>query len=357
MKFDKDEIKRSLTIEQVFNLVAALGGNPSMSDDGSSFIARTICHDGDSHKLYYYANSQLFQCFTNCGYFDVFGLVQKIKNVDLFTAMRDIVSYFGLSCEAKNSFENEGRLEDWDILEKYLNHSSIQNNTQKAELKIFPAETLKFFPQPHILDWEKEDISHEVIISAGIHYNPINQSILIPHYNAKGDLIGIRERTLIKEEEIYGKYRPAIINGQMYNHPLSLNLYNLNKSKDNIAKYGYAFVFEGEKGPLKYASYFGQDSDCSVATCGSSFSNYQFEQLLDYGAKEIIIAYDKQFQTEGDDEYKLWTKKLMNIHNKFSSRCKISFLFDKQNLLGYKESPIDRDIDTFLTLYKERIII
>ena len=51
------------------------------------------------------------------------------------------------------------------------------------------------------------------------------------------------------ECDLYGKYRPLIVNKQMYNHPLGLNLYNLNNSKDNIKKMQTAIVFEGEKSP------------------------------------------------------------------------------------------------------------
>ena len=68
--------------------------------------------------------------------------------------------------------------------------------------------------------WLKEGISQEVMNSYGITFDPVMWGIVIPHYDINGKLIGIRERTLIKEEEINGKYKPAILNYQMYNHPL-----------------------------------------------------------------------------------------------------------------------------------------
>ena len=86
----------------------------------------------------------------------------------------------------------------------------------------------------------------------GICYNPISEGIVIPHYDINGNLIGIRERTLIKENEVYGKYRPAIIGGKMYNHPLGFSLYNLNNSKKAISQFQKAIVFEGEKSTLLY---------------------------------------------------------------------------------------------------------
>ena len=48
-KYDKDTLKENLTIEEVFDLVSELGGEPIMGN--GLFTARTICHGGDNHKL------------------------------------------------------------------------------------------------------------------------------------------------------------------------------------------------------------------------------------------------------------------------------------------------------------------
>ena len=74
-KYNKDTLKENLTIEEVFDLVSELGGEPIMGN--GIFTARTICHGGDSHKLYYYPNTHLFHCYTGCGdaSFDIYDLV------------------------------------------------------------------------------------------------------------------------------------------------------------------------------------------------------------------------------------------------------------------------------------------
>ena len=95
---DKDEIKNSLDIDQIFELLNSLGGEPNLRDD--YIISRTICHNpaGEgSHKLYYYDNTKLFKCFTDCGEtFDVFELIQKIYNYTLGQAIYYISNYFGI---------------------------------------------------------------------------------------------------------------------------------------------------------------------------------------------------------------------------------------------------------------------
>jgi hypothetical protein len=71
---NKDKIKEQLTIEQVMDLVAELGGEPRLQQGGEYFTAKTICHGGNSHKLYYYNNTHLFRCYTECSpeIFDIY---------------------------------------------------------------------------------------------------------------------------------------------------------------------------------------------------------------------------------------------------------------------------------------------
>jgi hypothetical protein len=222
-------------------------------------------------------------------------------------------------------------------------------------MKVYDDTILKHLPRPHVIDWEEEGITKEVMDYHNICYNASTQGIVIPHYDIDGALVGIRERTLIKENEIYGKYRPMLLNRVMYNHPLGFNLYNINFSKENIKRTKKAIVFESEKSCLKYASYFGKENDISVAVCGSNLSNYQFNLLRDLGVDEIIIAFDRQYQKIGDKEYKGWVKKLLDISKKFGAFCKISFIFDTESVLQYKEAPIDSTPEVFLYLFEKRL--
>jgi hypothetical protein len=118
-----------------------------------------------------------------------------------------------------------------------------------------------------------------------------------------------------------------------------------------------AIVFEGEKSPLLYASYFGMENDITVATCGNSLISSQVQLLLSLGVEEIIIAYDKQFKEIGDAEWKRLTDNYYNMHKKYGAYVQLSFLFDKGDLLGYKDSPIDQGKDIFMKLYQERVTI
>ena len=359
---NKDELKHNLTIEQIYEYLNELGGNPRI--ENGIIISQTICHNkpGEgSYKLYYYPNTALFHCYTDCGEsFDIFSLTHKVKKIfgkdwNLTQCIIYVASYFGYSSSSFDFEELSNQLDDWKLFKTYKDLNSINVKSQDISLKKYDDKILKYYPKPRIIPWEKEGILKSVMDRSNICYNPVSQSIIIPHYDINNNLIGIRERTLIKENEVYGKYRPAYLNGKLYNHPLSFSLYNINNSKENIKILKKAFVFESEKSTLQYASMMGEESDISVAVCGSNLISYQVKILLSLGVQELIIGFDKQFKEIGDNEYKRWTKKLKDISKKYSPYVNITFLFDTDGLLDYKDSPTDKGIDIFLKLFNNRL--
>lgn len=358
-QYDIDEIKTKLSIVQVKDLCAELGGEPQMQDD--YLICKTICHGGQSHKLYYYDNTKLFRCYTDCGdTFDIFELVRKVKarneEYPLPKAIHYVAQYFGFTPKEREFEEELINAEIWTPFNNYDRIVDIKPETQEVVLKEYDSSILSRLPHPKINPWLREGISQEVLDYHNIAFDPKLWGVVIPHYDINNRLVGIRERAMIKENaDKYGKYRPALIGGIQYNHPLGYCLYNLNFSKENIKNAKRAVVFEGEKSPFLYATYFGKENDISVATCGSSFVQYQFWLLVQLGVEEIIIAYDKQFKEKGDKEFDKLIKNFTNIAKKYGNRIKISFMFDKGNLLGYKDSPIDKGKDIFIELYRNRV--
>lgn len=362
MFYDKDELKEQLELEQIYDLISELGGEPEYCDSG--LISQTICHNppgAGSRKLYYYANSKLCQCYTSgCehGSFDIFELVIKAmriqKNVEwgLPDAMQYVAAYFGIAGQEKE--ETAALIQDWQIFKRY----EITPYAPPAmnQLKEYDPTILTRFSYPRIASWEAEGISPEVIRRNLIGYYPTTEQITIPHFDINGRFIGLRGRFLAAEDaERWGKYRPIQANGILYSHPLSMNLYNLNNSKDNIKKQGAAILFESEKSTLQFQSFYGPAQDISVACCGSNISSYQIELLQSIGAKEIILALDRQFTAIGDNEFKQLKNKLINLYRKYGHQIKISAIFDKEMITPYKASPTDISKDIFEYLLEHRI--
>ena len=365
MAYDKLEVKKSLSLDNIFELLTEWGGDPEYTDFG--LLSATICHNepGEgSRKLYYYTNSSLFQCYTGCGSFDIFELAIKVFQIqndiemDLNDAVRYIAVKFGIT-SMSGPEEEAYKTEDWKILKTYDRIQEIELKDYHVELKEYDNDILSNMNYDiKITPWLNEDITQEVLDKAKIGYFPGGDQITIPHFDSNDRFIGLRGRTMCDEEaETFGKYRPIKCNQQLYNHPLGMNLYGYNWNKNTIKIMRKAIIFESEKSVLKYASYFGWDNNISTACCGSHISNYQIQLLLDLNVDEIIIAMDRQFKELGDDEWKHLTDNLTKIFNRYKNYTTISFIFDKEMITGYKSSPIDEGKEKFLKLFKERVTL
>ena len=254
--FDKTKIREALTDENVFDLLQEWGGDPSRDTFG--FVSATICHNppGEgSRKLYYYENTGLFRCYTGCdSYFDIFELTAKVAQIqwhrefDLNDAVRWIAQRFGFSGDHENRPEDED-LDDWKYLANYERIQDIEVKDNSVILKEYENGILERFNYSlKIGPWLREGITQAALDQARIGYYPGGDQITIPHFDKDGRFIGLRGRTLCAEEgERFGKYRPMRINRELYNHPLGMNLYNFNNSKDNIKLMKKAIIFEGKR--------------------------------------------------------------------------------------------------------------
>lgn len=366
--YDKHKVREEITTEQVFSLLEEFGGEPQYITD--AILSRTICHNGygeGSRKLYYYFNTGLFHCYTDCEEpsFDIFELIIKIfrnqegKELDLNEAVR----YIAYKCGIQGAYIGEelgsDTQDDWKILNNYDRIQEIENKDYHITLKEYESSILdRLNYNVRIEPWLAEGMTQDVLDHARIGFFPGGDQITIPHWDQNNRFIGLRGRALCKEDcDRFGKYRPLFVNQQFYSHPLGMNLYNLNNSKKNIKSTGIAVIYESEKSCLLSQSYFGIENDVSVACCGSSVSAYQIQMLLDLGVNEIVIAFDKQYQQTNTPESKAWEKKLMSLYHKYGNDILMSFIWDKENLLGYKDSPIDCGQDTFLHLFNNRITL
>lgn len=355
MAYSKEDVKDLIELEDVCTLLEYLDAEPQIYSD--YLISKTICHGGESHKLYYYDTTKLFKCYTHCDdAFDIFELVQKVLDIqNLNQAVYWVVNFFNLTHKLEDA-DLDYSSDDWKIFNRYDRINNLEVSNKELELQTYNPSILEFYPQPEIIPWTKEGITKEVCDYMNIRYDPVNGSILIPHTNENNELVGIRQRTLVQEDEKYGKYRPWKLGKQLYNHPLGFNLYSSPDFWENIQKSQMAIVFEGEKSVLKYVSYFGTKNNIACAVCGNTLSKYQFQLLQKYGVKDIVLAFDKDYTSLADEKYDEVVTHWEKIYKKFCSECNMSVLLDTENFLGLKDSPIDKGKDVFLYLFRNRFI-
>ena len=126
MGYSKDEVKNNLDIEHIYALLDYFNAEPEIVDD--YIICKTVCHCGDSKKLYYYDNTQLFNCYTECGSFDIFDFIQKVKSLDdLNVAVNFVVNFFNLQYKLSDIEIAEATIEDWKILNSRITQEDLQD--------------------------------------------------------------------------------------------------------------------------------------------------------------------------------------------------------------------------------------
>ena len=345
---DYQSIVDNLKVSSVIDLMTKLGAD-RWKDEGTHIIFPTICHNVDaseaSMKLYFYKNSKLFVCFTECGNMSVFKFLKhyyETRGIE-YDWVSDI---YNVILDCSNFKPGEGfdapRYESLRSKYAYVKQEKELPEYNKGALDTF----IKFYPS----EWLQEGISKAAMDKFGIRYSISQNKIIIPHYDVGGRLVGIRGRALDEwEVENIGKYMPVRLEQTWYKHPLGLNLYGLYENQENIKKSGICYVFESEKSVMQCESFSGLN--CAVAVCGSQFNKYQLNLLIKTCTpKEIILCFDSE---EVGEETKYFDK-LWAICQKYKNYANFSFVYDRLRLLNLKDSPSDRGEETFRKLLEKR---
>lgn len=348
----KEEYKfliENLETEKVIELMKKLGADNYIEKE-DCVIFPTICHNVSSEqasmKLYYYKDNKFFYCFTEDGGMSIFNFLKTYYETRQyeFNWYEDIFRVVESCTKGK-------LLDNFEFNKPYTIRNNYIKKERKVELPIYPSGILDVFIKQYPYEWLSDGISKEAMDKYNILYSISQNKIIIPHYDIKNNLIGIRGRALDPWEiENVGKYTPVKIEKRLYNHRLSLNLYGLNFNLENIKKEGVVYLFESEKAVLQFESF--KRKNCAVAVCGSNFNKFQLNLLLKYCyPKEIVVCFDKE-ELPGQDKY---FNKLWSICNKYNQYCDFSFLYDRENLLNLKDSPSDKGEAIFEVLLNKRV--
>ena len=346
---DYAEIISNLDTDSVIHLMTELGAD-RYDDRGDFIIFPTICHNLESSeasmKLYFYKKNKMFVCYTECGSMSIFKFLrtyyeERQIEYDWYQDIYEVV------CNCSSFKQKEGFIkpvykslkERYSVVRKEVQLPEYSPNVLDCFIKYYPPE------------WLNDGISKLTMDKFNISYSISQNKIIIPHYDIDGRLVGIRGRTLNEWEiDNVGKYAPIQVEGVWYKHPLSMNLYGLNKTFMDIRRNGICYLFESEKSVMQMDSF--NMPNCSAAVCGSNFNKYQLNILMKFCApSEIVICFDKE-ELPGEEKY---FNKLWNICQKYKQYCNFSFIYDRKGLLNLKDSPTDKGEEVFLQLLKKRI--
>lgn len=351
----KEQAKKDYSSDEIVKVVESLGSEGCKSGTNGELIFQTVCHHktGGSYKLYYYAESHLFHCYTDCGdSFDIYELVAKNKGYDFKQSLAYINNLLGIKQTKRIGFIKSGAItDDWEIINKY---SAKEKQVVDFSCQHLPQSLIQYYQSIHPLEWISEGIVEETLRKFNIRYDLTSNKIIIPHYDIQGNLIGIRGRALNTEDIIQGKkYMPMTLQGDIFRHPTAYNLYGLNINQGAIKKNKKIMLFEAEKSVLKCDGFYGS-GNFTVACCGSNISNYQKNLILSLGVKEVFLALDKEYYEAFTEKSDAYSEKILNLAYKFTPYATTYVLWDVDNLLDYKDAPCDKGKEILERLMKTK---
>jgi len=366
---DKDYLLENITEENVLNILADFNIAPHTTKNNEIWF-KTVCHSGESNKLCYFRDSKTFYCFTNCGFMNIFSFLMKIIHASFTDVLKIIAKELGINNRQgfNNQIYNKEIRSEFSTINKYL---SIRRKKHKELIhlpKINNPNILNYFENNVFYQgWIDEGISIPTMQKFGISWYESGKSIIIPHKNINGEIIGIRRRSSLLEEDKDNKYMPLILEGEIYSHSLNMNFYGLWEHLEAIKKFKKVVIVESEKSCMLAQEFYG-DNAFVIATCGFNISNWHRDILLKLGIKEIILGFDKDFNIlefdeydENDPEYLKFTRYVNRINSlaqKFTSFFTTYVLWDTDSkLLNKKDSPFDQGKEVLEYLMKNKIEI
>lgn len=358
---DFKELREQLSDEMVKSILGQFNVEP-YAETAEYIIFPTCCHNliGGSPKLYYYKDSKIFHCYTECSSnFDIFTLLMKMQELrGNHITLRQAVQM----CDLDTSNISQKDEENFVAYMKDLKYMQTLNNTiivdvDDNDFKKYDKQILYKFPFDYVglMPWIQEGIGIEALQKFNIRYDKKKDAIVIPNFDYSGDLIGIRERFFSEEELKKGKYRPMYYNNVLYNHPTGRTFYGIYENHKAIERKHTVVIFEGEKSVLLYATIYGCENNIALATLGQNITQDHIQYLLKMRVQNVILAYDTDYEDYAQ---------LKNVESKYIAKAEllspyfnVSILMDYDFILPYKSSPIDSGKETFEKILNERRII
>ena len=184
--------------------------------------------------------------------------------------------------------------------------------------------------------WEQEGISRASLDRFQVFYDSFSDRLVYPIRNPDGKIVNVGGRTLDPhwKEKGLRKYTYFMSWGELR------TIYGLAENRDAILQKGEIILFEGCKSVL-LADTYGIHNTGAILT--SHLNPNQMKLLAALGCR-VVFALDKDVCIRDDHNIKR-LKQFVNVQ----------YLWDKDNLLGEKDSPVDRGQETWKKLYEGRL--
>lgn len=339
-----ESIKNQINEDNVIILMDSLGADFNyQSQDQIRF--KSICHNSNSYKLYYFINTNSFYCFREGKSFDAISLVQHVKHIDFNQAVSYICSVLHLQV---GKIEQNEQLDNWAELRRFLPNAEPEPD----KLLTYDKSILSLFDHLYPQEWMDYGISSDILDKFNIGWYARQACISIPVV-FNGKLVGVRGRYTREQDVAKGKYRPiCTLDGTVLKFPSSACLYGYDQNKAAIEKSRQVVLFESEKSVLKAPSF---NIDNALAVFGSNISRQHIQLLLELGVNDVVLCMDSDYKQVGDDEFKFFVVKMKKLAAKLKPYFSVSIVYNNQGYDMYKCNMMDIPYEQAMKLWESRV--
>ncbi len=267
---------------------------------------------------------------------DIITLVQYNKNMSFIETIKYLHRILNLPFEFKKEEKKQKQYDPLNVFKRALRNNRTIVNVD--DINVLDDKLIDdYVPMLHI-DFLKEGIMPWTRDKFGLCYSYKYKRMVIPHrYWLTGSLLGFNMRTTVQNYDAFGISKYYLTSG--YNK--QLNLYGLYENYDTIQKARYVVITESEKSVLKRDS-LGDGT--VVALSGKNISQEQIRILIGLNV-EVIVGLDVDVNIS----------EIRYICEKFYRTRPVSYIYDKWDLLGDKDAPVDKGDKIYQFLLKHRV--
>lgn len=184
--------------------------------------------------------------------------------------------------------------------------------------------------------WLEEGISEASLEKFQVRYDSFSDRLVYPIRNRDGKIVNVGGRTLdpLWKEKKQRKYC------YFYSWGSLDTIYGLAENMEHIKKSREIILFEGCKSVL-LADTWGIHNTGAILT--SHLNPNQMKLLARLGCR-VVFALDKDVRVKEDH----------NI-SKLKRYVNVEYLWDREDLLDEKDSPVDKGREVFQKLYEQRL--
>lgn len=222
-----------------------------------------------------------------------------------------------------------------DIARKYAPPKKQQ---KPCKFTVLPADYMERFEkrEDKLAVWQQEGISQEALEKFQVRYDSFSNRLVYPIRDTSGQIINIGGRVLDDQwkEKKLRKYTYFLPWGELN------TIYGLAENLGSIREKREIILFEGCKSVL-LAHTWGICNTGAILT--SHLNPNQMKILAKLGCR-VIFALDKDVTVRSDYNIK-----------RLKQFVTVEYIWDKDNLLSPKDSPVDKGEEVWQKLYEGRL--